>query len=183
MVKKDIINLINKYVSSNKDTMYVEDKVVLKEIGIDSRKIIIGIDKYQFLSYSNLSYDDYKPMYYNNVKNKVLLKLLAYCIKTSKNVENIKTKEEIIKEINNIIKEYGDFSSYDIDKYLAIDELKCGRVYVVTKTYEVDKVYCEILFCEDVLDEEYYDYYVLDIDVLEEILEYCNIYKQQCIEN
>lgn len=92
-------------------------------------------------------------------------------------------KEEIIKEINTIIEEYGSFSSYDIDKYLTIDELKCGRVYVVTKSYEIGKVYCEILFCEDVLDEEYYDYNILDIEVLKEILEYCNIYKQQCIEN
>ena len=95
------------------------------------------------------------------------------------------TKEEIIKEINSIIEEYGDFSSYDIDKYLTIDELKCGRVYVVTKNYEIGKVYCEIVFCENVLDEEYYDYDydILDIEVLKQILEYCNIYKQQCIEN
>jgi hypothetical protein len=181
MVKRDIINLINKYVEYN-GKLKITDRKFLDYVNIDESEIIIDIDKYQYLEEYNLAYSDYGVKKYINIKDKYLLKILNYC---NKNIIKSKpvTKEEIIKEINNIIEEYGDFSSYDIDKYLTIDELKCGRVYVVTKNYEVNKVYCEILLCEDVLDEEYYDYNMLDIEVLKEILDYCNIYKQQCIEN
>lgn len=178
MTKKDIISLINNYVKDN-GVFKITDRTFLEYINIEESEIIIDVDKYLYLENYTIAYSDYCVKKYINVKDKHLLRILQYCIKNTKPT----TKEGIIKEINSIIKEYGDFSSYDIDKYFTIDELKCGRVYVVTKNYEVNKVYCEILFQEDILDEEYYDYNILDIEVLKEILEYCNIYKQQCIEN
>lgn len=179
MAKQDIIDSINKFIL-NGGTITVNDKHLLDYIKVSSYEIIIDVDKYYYKEgFFNCTIH---PVYYKNIKDKYLLKILQH-IRISKFRTKYMSKEEIIKKINNIIEEYGNFSSYDIDKYLTIDELKCGRVYVVTKNYEIGEVYCEILFCEDVLDEEYYDYNILDIEVLKEILEYCNIYKQQCIEN
>lgn len=179
MNKEEIINSINKFIL-NSGTITVNDKHLLDYIKVSSYEIIIDVDKYY---YKEGFFDcTINPIYYKNIKGKYLLKILQH-IRISKFRAKCMSKEGIIKEINKIIEEYGDFSSYDIDKYLTIDELKCGRVYVIAKNYEVGKVYCEILFCEDVLDEEYYDYNILDIKVLKEILEYCNIYKQECIGN
>ena len=94
------------------------------------------------------------------------------------------TKEEIIKEINNIIKEYGDITQ--IDKFIIVDELICGRVCEVANEFKLDKVHCEIHLVESLLEDDpghYNDYNILDIEVLKEILNYCNIHKQQYIEN
>lgn len=94
-------------------------------------------------------------------------------------------KEEIIKEINNIIEEYGSFNSCDIDKYLIVDELLYSTCYVLSNTFYVDKVYCELLIGDNGDPEDYIYYYykdLEDIEVLKEILKFCNIYKQQCTE-
>jgi len=176
MTKEEIINEINKNIETygeyetqrNSSDKHFLNNINVKILGNDYYPTI-KIEKNRYLVIKNNTYIEYL-----GIKKCYLKRVLEY-LNRHNNKPNLKSKSGIIVAINNIIKEYGEFSSYDIDKYLTIDELKCGRVYVVTKNYELDKVYCEILFCEDVLDEEYYDYNILNIEVLKEILEYCNI--------
>jgi len=102
------------------------------------------------------------------------------------------TKEEIIKEVNNIVAEYGNFYIDDvenIDTYYIADSLKYSKgselqVFSVINFIDENYIDCNIFLRDKIIEEDATYYYSeLDIDILEKILKYCNSYKQQCIEN
>ena len=94
-------------------------------------------------------------------------------------------KETIIRKIQAIIKEYGNFNTHDIQASCDINVLETGNLIHLASGFDYGKA--EIQIYEDGGDEEVdeYDlnYWDMDIEALTEVLEYANQYEAVCLQD
>lgn len=95
-------------------------------------------------------------------------------------------KEEIIKKIKEIIAEFGGFGTGEVEADCSPCVGSLGNYVGLAEYFELDgvevNVYMPSSFSSDPEDEYGMTYEELDKDVLEEILDLCEQYKEQQLE-
>jgi hypothetical protein len=86
-------------------------------------------------------------------------------------------KLEAIERIKSIIREYGSFNTYDIDDKCSICVGSLGKFVALAEDFYIDEVNVRIynpsVFSSDAEDEYTMTYEDFDLNILAEILNYC----------
>jgi hypothetical protein len=94
-------------------------------------------------------------------------------------------KETIIRKIQAIIKEFGNFNTHDIQASCDINVLETGNLIHLASGFDYSKA--EIQVYEDggdnEIDEYDLNYWDMDIDTLTEVLEYANQWEAECLQD
>jgi hypothetical protein len=96
------------------------------------------------------------------------------------------SREEIIKDINDTIGEYGSFYVHQIkhmDTHYIVDSLNYTKdnnlqVYSIIDFIDEGYITCNVYYEDEIIDDDATYYFNdLDIEILEQILFYCNQYQ------
>ena len=94
-------------------------------------------------------------------------------------------KEAVIRKIQAIIKEFGDFTTADIEASCDVSIPVIGNHIHLASRFYYDKADVEVYEDggENEIDEYDLNYWDMDIDTLTEVLEYANQYEAVCLQD
>ena len=94
-------------------------------------------------------------------------------------------KEAVIRKIQAIIKEFGDFTTADIEASCDVSIPVIGNHIHLASRFYYSKADVEVYEDggENEIDEYDLNYWDMDIDTLTEVLEYANQYEAVCLQD
>lgn len=126
-------------------------------------------------------YEDFFRSSFNDVKQSEYDCILAYL----KDKFPLADKEVVIRKIQAIIKEFGDFTTADIEASCDVGIPSIGNHIHLASRFYYDHADVEVYEDggENEIDSYNLNYWDMDIETLTEVLEYANQYEAVCLED
>jgi hypothetical protein len=126
-------------------------------------------------------YEDFFRSSFNDTNKSEYDCIIAYL----KDKYPLADKEAVIRKIQAIIKEFGDFTTADIEASCDVSIPVIGNHIHLASRFYYDKADVEVYEDggENEIDEYDLNYWDMDIDTLTEVLEYANHYEAVCLQD
>lgn len=126
-------------------------------------------------------YEDFFRSSFNDTNKGEYDCILAYL----KDKYPLADKEAVIRKIQAIIKEFGDFTTADIEASCDVSIPVIGNHIHLASRFYYGKADVEVYeeFGDNEIDEYDLNYWDMDIDTLNEVLEYANQYEAVCLQD